>query len=103
MKEKKNGQEESIKISENTTIVYKNGGREIFDAVHITDTGVKTGHIINQDEFEEGGFIPKNNIKKILHGSKIKRYKKKQIGLISIFLGSNIAFFFMLKYQCLFM
>ena len=94
MKERKNRENEFVKISENTTVVYKNGNIEIFDAVQIMENGVTTGHIIDEREFEEGGFIPKNNIKKIIRGSNDKQYVKKQIGKIFLLLIINILFFY---------
>jgi len=93
MKAEKKEKIDLVKICENTTIVYKNGNREIFDAVQITENGVTTGYISKDRKFEEGGFIPKNNIKKIIHGSKYKEYEKKQIDTMFFLLFIKLIFF----------
>jgi|GEM_PF-3127314 len=57
-------------IIENATIFYKNGTRQICDAIEITKKGVYTGHIIikhgQEDVFEDHGFIPLDQIEKII-------------------------------------
>ncbi len=57
-------------IIENATIFYKNGMKHIYDAIDITKIGVYTGHIITkhgqENVFEEHGFIPFDQIEKII-------------------------------------
>ena len=56
-------------IIENVTILYKNGAKQIYDAIHITKKGVYTGRIITTNEegdvFEDHGFIPRYQIQRI--------------------------------------
>ena len=64
-----------IEILENATIVYIDGVKEHFDAIHITDKKVITGRLFKKEKtkiFKEYGFILKENIKQIYNGSKIK-------------------------------
>jgi len=61
---------DTIIILEMAQIIYKGGKSDIFEAVHIADEGVYTGRIINQNLFINAGFIPKENIKKIIGGVK---------------------------------
>jgi hypothetical protein len=68
---------EIIDILEMVQIVYNDGKMDIFKAVHITEEGVYTGRITNNDEFVNGGFIPKQIIKKINGGTERKIRKKK--------------------------
>ncbi len=66
-------------IIENATIFYKNGLKEIYDAISIIDKGVYTGRIksINKnDEFIHHEFIPKDQIQKIIF---LKKGKTKLI------------------------
>jgi hypothetical protein len=58
-------------------IIFFDGKRDIFEAVHIADEGVYTGRIRNQNEFIDCGFIPKESIKKIIGGTKRKIRKRK--------------------------
>ena len=57
------------KIIENATILYKNGLKQIYDAIYITKKGIYTGHIITKkedgEEFEDYGFIPTDQIERI--------------------------------------
>jgi hypothetical protein len=56
-------------IIENATILYKNGVKQICDAIHITKKGIYTGRIIANHEqeavFEDYGFIPHDQIQRI--------------------------------------
>jgi tRNA threonylcarbamoyladenosine modification (KEOPS) complex Cgi121 subunit len=56
-------------IMKNVTITQKSGEKQIYDAIHITKKGVYTGHIIikteAREEFEDHGFIPRDQIQKI--------------------------------------
>ena len=70
---------EIIDILEMVNIVYSDGKKEFFKAIQILDNGVFTGRIINNDEFINGGFIPKQNIKKIIGGTERKIRRKKSI------------------------
>ena len=58
------------KIIENATIIYKNGSKEICDAISVTKNGVYTGHIKhihkNRKAFVNHSFIPKDQIQQIL-------------------------------------
>lgn len=67
---------ETVKVLRNATVIYINGDREILDAIYITENGVYTGRITDDDKFMECGFISCHSIKKILNGSKKKMYKK---------------------------
>jgi len=57
------------KIIENATILQKSGAKQIYDAIHITKKGIYTGNIITKnkerEEFEDHGFIPRDQIQKI--------------------------------------
>jgi hypothetical protein len=64
-----------IEILENATIVYTDGVKEHFDAIHVTEDKVVTGRILNKNRkiiFKKYGLILRNNIKQIYNGSKIK-------------------------------
>jgi len=64
-----------IEILENATIIYTDGVKEHFDAIHLTDKKVITGRILktkNSKIFKEYGFILRENVKKIYNGSKVK-------------------------------
>jgi hypothetical protein len=71
-------------IIENVTIIYKDGGKKICDAISITEKGIYTGYIKlkgnNDDNFIDSGFIPLKYIDKILFISKDGKLKKKKIG-----------------------
>ena len=58
------------KLIENATIIYKNGIKELCDAISITEKGVYTGHVnsiaVNEEEFINHSFIPKDQIRKII-------------------------------------
>jgi len=68
---------EIINILEMAKIIYDDGKMDIFNAIYKTNEGVYTGRIINQNEFINGGFIPIQNIKKIIGGINRKMLKKK--------------------------
>ena len=68
---------EVIEILEMAKIIYNDGKMDIFNAIYKANEGVYTGRIINQNEFINGGFIPKENIKEIIGGIKRKMLKKK--------------------------
>ena len=92
-KNKKDDTFEMIEILENATIIYDDGGRAIFETIHITDKGViligrilkdeKIGHcksignIDCHEIFMEDGGIPKDNVKRIEGGTRKTVYKKK--------------------------
>ena len=74
---KKENKFELIEILENATIIYKNGNREIFEAIYPTEYGeVIFGQILYGSIedcpgfFKECGGIPKDNIKSIVGGIK---------------------------------
>ena len=64
-----------VEILENATIVYKDGVKEQFEAICLTDKKVITGRIFKEgkkEEFVDYGFISRRNIKHIYNGSKRK-------------------------------
>lgn len=64
-----------IEVLVNATIVYSDGVKERFDAIHVTKERIVTGRIFKKEkaeEFKECGFIPRLNIKQIYNGSKRK-------------------------------
>jgi len=67
---------EVIEILEMAKIIYNDGKMDIFNAIQKANEGVYTGRIINQNEFINSGFIPKQNIKKIIGGIQKKMLKK---------------------------
>ena len=80
--EKKDEPPEMIEILENAIVIYINGNRELFDAIHIIHRKVIIGRILRLDKTEKCkyisccelfvgiGCIPKNNIKSIEGGTK---------------------------------
>jgi hypothetical protein len=72
---------EIIEILEMAQIIYHDGKKDIFQAIQKAKEGIYTGRIRNNDEFIGGGFIPKQNIKKINGGIKRKIRKKKNQSL----------------------
>ncbi len=67
-----------IEILEEATIVYTDGVKERFDAVHLTPEKAIIGRIYrdgDREEFIESGFISRRNIKKIYNGTKRKIQK----------------------------
>ncbi len=56
-------------IFEMVQIIYSDGKMDIFQAIQISVNGVFTGRIINNN-FVNGGFIPKNSIKHIFSNGK---------------------------------
>ena len=89
MYDKKGNKSKTIKILENAMVIYKEGDRELFDAILITDKEVIIGRIFRIDKkrkckeitccevFVESGGIPKKNIKCIEGGSKKVVYVKE--------------------------
>ncbi len=57
-------------IFKNVTILHKNGVKKIYDAIYIAKKGVYTGQVIiktkGQKEFEDHGFIPHDQIQRIM-------------------------------------
>jgi hypothetical protein len=68
---------EIIDILEMAQITYIDGKMDFYKAIYNANEGVYTGRILNQNEFVNGGFIPKQNIKKIKGGTKRKLLKRK--------------------------
>jgi hypothetical protein len=68
---------EIINILEMAKIIYNDEKMDIFNAIYKANKGVYIGRIINQNEFKDTGFIPKENIKKIIGGIRRKMLKKK--------------------------
>jgi hypothetical protein len=68
---------EIINILELAKIIYNDGKMDILNAILKGNEGVYTGRIINQNEFINGGFIPKENIKEIIGGTERKIRRKK--------------------------
>ncbi len=65
---------------ETVTIFFKNGEREICDAFSITESGVYTAHVSSSSNglshAIENGFIPKEQIKRIIISHKDGTVKK---------------------------
>ena len=76
LKKQKNNEFQKIEIIELAQIIYSDGKMEIFKAIHKANEGVYTGRMINNN-FVNGGFIPKESIKKIIGGIERKILKKK--------------------------
>lgn len=74
---KNNNKFELIEILENAIILYNDNFEEQFGAIRLTDKGVITGRVID-DEFIDCGFISKQNIKEIKKGIKRKIPKMKR-------------------------
>jgi hypothetical protein len=68
------------KIIENGTILFKNGLKKNYDVISLTKTGVYTGHKelsnANKEKYIDQGFIPKDQIQKILVFDKDSRVKE---------------------------
>jgi len=60
---------DKIKIFENVKIIYTDDKKDYFEAIQISDNGGFTGRIINNN-FVNGGFIPKKSIKHIFSNGK---------------------------------
>ena len=74
-----------IDIIEDAIVVYRDGKKELFDAIYVTKTRVSTGHIITakgHHEFIEGGGIPRDNILRIEGGKTRHMHKKSEGGHI---------------------
>ena len=67
----------TMEVLENANIIYTDGKGDYFQAISFTDDGVNIGRIVNNEVFIIGGFIPKQNIKKIISGTERKICKKK--------------------------
>ena len=56
-------------IYKNAIIIYNSGEKQIHDAVYVTKKGIYTGRIITAttelEEFDDQGFIPRDQIQKI--------------------------------------
>ena len=64
-----------IEVLRNATIVYIDGVRERYDAIHVTDKKIVTGRVFKtgrKEEFGAYGFISRKNVKQIYDGSKKK-------------------------------
>lgn len=64
-----------IEILKNATIVYNDGVKERYDAIHVTDKKVITGRVLKTgrtEKFGAYGFISRRNVKQIYDGSKKK-------------------------------
>ena len=66
---------EIINILKKAQIIYSDGKKDFFEAIQILDNGVFTGRIINNN-FVNGGFIPKKSIKHILSNGKKINFNK---------------------------
>jgi hypothetical protein len=63
-----------MKILEKATITYADGLKEYFEAIRITEKGVRICRVID-GEYLDYGFISKDNIKQIKNGSRSKIYR----------------------------
>ena len=68
-----------IQVLEDPIVEYKDGRKELFTALHITNEGIYTGHIITESRYPtfvgEGG-ISKNSIARIVGGTTRQVYQK---------------------------
>ena len=60
----------TIELLIDAVVEFKNGERVIIDAINISDRVVYIGHMVNDNEFMEGGGIPRENIKRIIGGKR---------------------------------
>ena len=61
----------AIQVLEDPIVEYKNGSKELFGALYITDTLTLTGRIIEEDDhtiFVAEGGIPQHRITRIIGG-----------------------------------
>ena len=71
-----------VKIIENATIIFKNGSKEFFDAISITENGIYTGHIgLKNNKFPRKTPTPLMRITGILSSLTIKLDCKKFPGI----------------------
>ena len=79
------------KIIENGTILFKNGLKKNYNVISLTKTGVYTGYKdlskTNKEKYIDQGFIPKDQIQKILVLDKHSRLK--EIDFEKIFEGGK--------------
>ena len=64
-----------IEILVNATVIYVDGIKERFDAVHLTSDKAVTGRVFKIDgkeKFMQNGYISRRNIKKIYNGTRRK-------------------------------
>ena len=64
-----------IEILVNATVVYVDGIKERFDAVHLTNDKAVSGRVFKIDgkgKFMQNGYISRSNIKKIYNGTRRK-------------------------------
>ena len=70
-------------IIENVTVVFKHGGKQLFDVIKIVKNGIYIGQFNtgkrSNKKFEEHSFIPHDQIKKIIMVN--AHVKKKEIEL----------------------
>jgi hypothetical protein len=56
-------------IIENVTIFYKNGSKQLFEAILVTEKGVYIGQLRSKngihEDFEDHSFIPRDQIQKL--------------------------------------
>ena len=92
---------EMIEIVKDAIVTYNDGDKRLFDAIHITDRGIFTGHILKIDKtdlfrvadfigrakaqiyancrelFIEGGGIPEDNVICIKGGTRRAMFKRE--------------------------
>ena len=69
LKKQNKNEFEIIDVIEMAQIIYSDGKKDFFEAIQISENGVFTGRIINNN-FVKGGFISKNFIKHIFSNGK---------------------------------
>ena len=98
---KKDDTFEMIEVVKDAIVIYNDGDKKLFDAIHITDKGVFTGHTLKigktesctvigflgrakertyiscGEQFIEGGGIPEYSIMAIKGGTRKAIYKKR--------------------------
>lgn len=77
LKKQNKNEFEIINAIEMAQIIYNDGKKDFFEAIQISENGVFTGRIINNN-FVNGGFIPKQSIKHIFSNGKKLYFKKNQ-------------------------
>ncbi len=75
LKKQNKNEFEIINAIEMAQIIYNDGKKDFFEAIQISENGVFTGRIINNN-FVNGGFIPKQSIKHIISNGKKIFFKK---------------------------
>jgi hypothetical protein len=77
----------SIEVIENPIVIYKDGKKELFNAIYITDGNIIIGNIVNDGDnevFVRTGGIPIQNISKIEAKTKKKTFTAQFLKLLCL-------------------